>query len=105
VSTGVKEVIDMYVSVIASISGVLQIYLFGSHANGMSHEKSDIDLLVVIEDGLIVDKMAISINSALIGRRKIPLDIVVNTLSAFNSAANEPTLQNRIKHEGVLLFA
>ena len=101
----VKDIINMYVNDIASVSGVLQIYLFGSYASGAPHERSDIDLMVVIEDGLKADKMALAINSALVGKRIIPLDIIVNTLTAFNAAANEPTLQSRIKQEGVLLYA
>ena len=103
--TGVKEVLDMYVNTIASMSGVLQIYLFGSHAYGTPHEKSDIDLMVIVDDNLKAVKMALTINMALVGNRKIPLDILVNTSSDFNVASNEPSLQNRIKNEGVLLYA
>ena len=49
--------------------------------------------------------MALTINKALAGKRRIPLDIVVNNSSDFYEAAKEPTLQNRIKNEGVLLYA
>ena len=101
----IKDTIDAYVAEIASVSGVLQIYLFGSHAYGTPHEKSDIDLLVVVEDNLKAVKMALTINSVLAGKRKIPLDILVNNSSDFHDAAKEPTLQNRIKNEGVLLYA
>ena len=101
----VKEVVDMYVDVISSVSGVLQIYLFGSHAYGAPHEKSDIDLMIVVEDSLKALKMALVINNALSGKREIPLDLLVNTETDFNEALKEPTLQNRIKNEGVLLYA
>ena len=101
----VKEVVDMYVNAISSVSGVLRIYLFGSHAYGTPHEKSDIDLMVVVEDNLKALKMALVINSVLSGKRIIPLDLLVNTETDFNEALKEPTLQNRIKKEGMLLYA
>jgi len=103
--SNVKDVLDAYVAAIASVAGVLQIYLFGSYADGLAHEKSDIDLMVVIEDNLKAANMSVIINTALMGNRKIPLDILVNTSSDFFEAAKEPTLQNRIKNKGVLLYA
>ena len=101
----VKIVLDTYIDIIASVPGVLQIYLFGSYANGIPHTRSDIDLMVLVEDNLMAGKMAITINRALVGKRNIPLDILVNTTSDFNKIAKEPSLQNRIKNEGVLLYA
>ena len=50
--SNVKDALDAYVAEIASVSGVLQVYLFGSYAYGTPHEKSDIDLMVVVEDNL-----------------------------------------------------
>ena len=99
------EVLNTYINTISSVSGVLQIYLFGSYANGEPNAKSDIDLMVLIQDNLKTANMAIAINKALVGKRVIPLDILVNTSSDFNEAAKEPTLQNRIKREGKLLYA
>ena len=101
----IKDTLDGYIAEIASVSGVLQVYLFGSYAYGTPHEKSDIDLMVVVEDSLKAVKMALTINGVLAGKRKIPLDILVNNFSDFYEAAKEPTLQNRIKNEGVLLYA
>jgi predicted nucleotidyltransferase len=100
----INETINVYVNSIAPLTGVMQIYLFGSHAAGTAHEKSDIDLMVVVADNLKPDKMAIAVNKALVGSRTTPVDILVNTVSDFNEAATEPTIQNRIKNEGVLLY-
>ena len=102
--TNIREVVDMYVDTISSVSGVSQIYLFGSHAYGAPHDKSDIDLMVIVDDNLKAVKKSIEINSALSGKRKIPLDILVNTFTDFHDAINEPSLQKRIKNEGVLLY-
>ena len=103
--TRVWDALNAYVAEIVSVSGVLQVYLFGSYAYGNPHEKSDIDLMVVVEDNLKAEKMALTINGVLAGKRRIPLDVLVNNSSDFNEAAKEPTLQNRIKSEGVLLYA
>ena len=101
----VKDILDAYVADIASVSGVLQVYLFGSYAYGVPHENSDIDLMVLVDDCLKAVKMALTINSALTGKRRLPLDILVNNSSDFYEAAKEPTLQNRIVNEGILLYA
>ena len=92
-------------SYISSLDGVLQIYLFGSYASGTTHEHSDIDLMVIVEDSLNASKTAVKISKGLIGQRLIPLDILVNRRGDFAKAAAEPTLQNQIKNEGILLYA
>ena len=101
----IKPVLDNYVATIASIDGVSQVYLFGSHAYGTPHEQSDIDLMVLIDDDLEPFKTTITVNTALAGKRVIPLDVLVNRVSDFNGALGEPTLQQHIKDEGVLLYA
>ena len=101
----VKAVLDNYLAVITSIEGVSQIYLFGSYANGTPHERSDIDLMILIDDNLETVKTTLAVNTALAGKRVIPLDVLVNKLSDFNGALGQPTLQQHIKDEGVLLYA
>jgi predicted nucleotidyltransferase len=105
VQKSVKMALDTYVNYISSLEGVEQIYLFGSHAYGTPHEHSDIDLMVVIEDSLNTSKTAVKISKGLIGQRLVPLDILVNRRGEFYKAANEATIQNQIKNEGVLLYA
>ena len=100
----VKNSLDKYVSLISSQDGVLQVYLFGSYANGTPHNESDIDLMVIIEDRLDAKRTAIMINNALIGMRDIPLDILVNRSTDFGSFSEHPTLQKQIKNKGVLLY-
>ena len=100
----VKATLDKYVSFISSLEGVLQVYLFGSYANGTPHDGSDIDLMVVVDDGLDAKRTAIKISNALIGKREIPLDILVNRNVDFSVFAQNPTLQKHIRDEGVLLY-
>ena len=104
VKDAVRVALDKYVSFISSLEGVLQVYLFGSYANGSPHDESDIDLMVIIEDGLDAKRTAIGISNALIGKRDIPLDILVNRSTDFSAFSENPTLQKHIKDEGVLLY-
>ena len=98
-----KTALDWYVSHISTINGVLQVYLFGSHANGIPNDGSDIDLLVVIDDNLDVVKTAFIIQKDL-ANRVVPLDVLVNRKSDFNNALGSATLQSHIQKEGVLLY-
>ena len=98
-----KTALDWYVSHISTIDGVLQVYLFGSHANGVPHDGSDIDLLVIIDDNLDVLKTAFIIQKGL-ANRVVPLDVLVNRESDFSNASGSTTLQSHIQKEGVLLY-
>jgi len=101
----VKSALSTYTQYISSVDGVKQIFLFGSYVNGNSHSESDIDLMVVVDNNLDPLKTNMRINKALVGKRFFPLDILVNRASAFEEAAEAPTLQNHIKNEGILLYA
>jgi predicted nucleotidyltransferase len=98
-----KTELNRYVSHISAIEGVSQVYLFGSHAYGIPNDGSDIDLLVVIDDSLDVVKTAFMIQKGL-ANRVVPLDVLVNRKSDFNSASEGITLQSHIQKEGLLLY-
>jgi len=99
-----KVQLDNYTEIISSLDWVLQIYLFGSHAYGEPGDYSDIDLLVIVEDDLDPIKATISINQQLVGKRRVPLDIVVNRKKEFNQAIKGNTIQKLISDNGVLLY-
>jgi len=99
----VKRALDKYVEYISKQDGVLQIYLFGSCANGAAHERSDIDLMVIVDDGKNTGKMAVQFYKGL-AHTDVPLDIHVNQKTVFHKAAEELTIQNTIKNTGVLLY-
>jgi len=103
-SERVKQDIDKYIALISTLSGVLQIYLFGSYAYGDPGEYSDIDLLIIIEDNLDPINATIKINQQLVGKRTTPLDVIVNRKKDFIKAAEEPTIQKHITDNGVLLY-
>ena len=99
----IKSALDKYIVNISNIEGVIQIYLFGSCAFGMSDEDSDIDLMVIIDDELNAMKKAIEIQQKL-ASRTVALDVLVNNKSIFNEASSDVTLQAEIKNNGVLLY-
>ena len=98
-----KTALDTYTEYISSLNGVLQIYLFGSHAYGTPDDCSDIDLMVVIDDKLDVFKTAFKIQRGL-ANRVVPLDVLVNNESVFYQAADNISLQAHIIKEGTLLY-
>ena len=103
-SEAVKVELERYVEFISSLAGVLQIYLFGSHAKGEPRETSDIDLMIIIDNNLDPFKTAYKIRRGLT-ETDLALDIVVNRKSAFEEATNNSSFQKSIKENGVLLYA
>jgi len=99
-----KKELSKYIESISAFSGVLQIYLFGSHANGAPRENSDIDLMVIVDNSLDPFNTAYKIRRSLVGSGKV-FDIVVNRKDAFEKASLEQPFQRDIKENGVLLYA
>ena len=97
--------LDRYVSLISNRNGVMQIYLFGSFAYGSPTEDSDIDLLVVVDDGIDPIKMMREIKRGLFNK-KISIDILVINITDFTerSKPDRITLQREIKSKGVLVY-
>ena len=100
----VKAELDKYVEFISSLSGVLQIYLFGSYASGESQKNSDVDLMIIVENNLDPFKTAYKIRRGL-SETDIAIDVVVNCISAFEEASVNTSFQKSIKENGVLLYA
>jgi len=103
-SKALKLQLDIYTEIISSLEWVLQIFLFGSHAYGEPQEHSDLDLLVIVDDSLDPVNASYKINKKLIGKRTVPLDVVVNRKKDFNLAKNENTIQKLISDTGVILY-
>jgi len=103
-SDTIKKELDKYISSISALSGVLEIYLFGSHVYGEPNKDSDIDLMILVEDNLDPFKTAYKIRRSFVDS-DLELDILVNRKNAFYRASEEPTIQKTIKDNGVLLYA
>lgn len=83
-----------------------KIILFGSYANGTQNENSDLDLLIVQDSDLPIQKRGLDIRLSLIGT-KIPIDILVYTNSEFEQEKNSAYsfLNSAIKNSKVLYRA
>ena len=79
--------IDEVVIRIASRFNPDKIILFGSYANGTPNEDSDLDLLIVQDSDLPMQKRGLDIRLSLIGT-KIPMDILIYTKSEFDQENN-----------------
>jgi len=101
----VKSAFIRCVDYISNIEGVLKIYLFGSYAYGDPCENSDIDMLVIVEDGINTLKTMQNISLGLCDL-EIGIDVIADTDSDFRerSAPDRFTLQRDIKDNGVLVY-
>ena len=101
----VRTEFNRYISYISKMEGVLRIYLFGSYAYGMPTEGSDIDLMIVVRDGVDSLKVMQGVSLGLMNRL-ISLDVLVDNVSDFAelSAPDRVTLQREIKNNGVLVY-
>jgi len=103
-SEEIKKELDKFVDYISSLKGVMQIYLFGSYANGEPRKTSDIDLMIIIENDLDPFQTAYKIRRGLTDT-DLALDIVVNQKAAFEEASGSSSFQRSVKENGVLLYA
>jgi len=101
----VRAEFNRYVSIISKMDGVLQVYLFGSFAYGSPKADSDIDLLVVVKDGIDPINMMRKAKRGL-QSKKVSIDILAinDTDFAERSKPDRVTLQREIKNRGVLVY-
>lgn len=71
------KIIEEIVNRIAGQFRPLRVILFGSHATGHATEQSDIDLLIVTDDGNGVREQAMAIRRSL-GDFQVACDIIVS---------------------------
>lgn len=83
----------------------LKVYLFGSYADGTYDEESDFDFYIVVDDaqGNLLDLMDHAY-SAISEIKTRPVDILVGTLSRFESRKTKPSIENEVYQKGVLLY-
>jgi len=104
----VKDEIDEIVKAILSAVPALEIYLFGSFANGTAREDSDLDFYVVIPDGgLHAIEATWAVESAIPRkiRGKIPIDMLVRPKSNFDKYKTSLSFVERdVSNKGVKLY-
>lgn len=72
------ELLDDLISRIRRVVDPLRIVLFGSSARGTAGPDSDLDVLVIVKDGVNRRRIAMSIYREMVGVGK-PVDLVVAT--------------------------
>ena len=81
------------------------IYLFGSYATGMTNEKSDLDIYVVVPDDTEdLSELYADIIGLLRKKTLFPIDLLIGRSSVFNHRKHGPTLEGTIARRGELLY-
>ena len=85
---------------------VEQIYLFGSYAYGKPRKDSDLDLYVVLKDGLPMRDLDAGLQIALaISRKKsMPVDIVAKKKKDFYDRLKDITLERIVNRDGIRIY-
>ena len=97
--------IDGIVKAIVRTVPVLEIYLFGSSANGTANEDSDYDFYVVIpDDGIHAREASWKIRKA-IPKQTRPVDMLVNTKNRFDKFKDTISfVEGEVVRTGVKLY-
>ncbi len=84
----------------------LQIYLFGSYADGTFNEYSDFDFYIVVADETAdFADLTAKAYRAIREVKQRPVDIIVGSKSRFESRSQFPSVENEVAQKGVLLYA
>jgi len=86
---------------------VERLILFGSYAYGTPRKDSDLDLYVVLKDGVEMREIdaGISIRLAMIGKQRMPVDIIVGKSRSWAGRKVLPTIERKIAREGKVLWS
>ena len=83
----------------------MQIYLFGSYASHSHTDESDFDFYIVVRD--TVSDIPAETTKAYRSIRSVkqrPVDIIVGTISRFETRKEIPSIENEVFRNGVLLY-
>ena len=83
---------------------IKKIYLFGSYAYGKPTKKSDIDICVIIEDGIYWTDICMKIRKKLLENDISPCDLLVFNKKDFFSSDNPIGIENTIIEGGKILY-
>jgi predicted nucleotidyltransferase len=97
----INEIVDSILSIVPAV----EIYLFGSFANGTQQEDSDYDIYVVIPDDSGMRELEVSrIINKKVTRRTRGIDMLVGTQSKFYRRKNYfYSIENEVAKTGVKL--
>jgi len=98
--------IEDIVNIIVNTVPVLEVYIFGSYANGTARADSDYDFYVVVPDGLQSIETAWKITGSIpreIKKRR-SIDMLVGTKSKFDKYRNVYSIEREVAEKGVKLY-
>jgi predicted nucleotidyltransferase len=102
----VQAELDKLTKLIINAIPVEQIYLFGSYAYGTPHKYSDLDLYVVLKDGLPMRDLdaGLQISFAIAQKKSMPVDIVAKNKKDFISRLDDMTLERIVNRDGICIY-
>ena len=102
----VQAELDKLKGLIINTLLVEQIYLFGSYAYGTPHKDSDLDLYVVLKDGLPMRDLdaGLQIRFAIARKKSMPVDIIAKNKSDFLNRLDDMTLERIVNRDGIRIY-
>ena len=102
----IKAELDKLKELIINAIPVEQIYLFGSYAYGEPHKDSDLDLYVVLKDGLPMRDLdaGLQISFAIARKKSMPVDIIAKNKKDFMNRQDDVTLERKVRRDGILIY-
>jgi predicted nucleotidyltransferase len=102
----VQAELDKLKELIINAIPVEQIYLFGSYAYGKPHKDSDLDLYVVLKDGLPMRDLdaGLKISLAIARKKSMPVDIIAKNKSDFVNRLDDITLERIVNRDGIRIY-
>ena len=106
INSTVQMELDKLKDLIINAIPVEQIYLFGSHAYGTPHKDSDLDLYVVLKDGLPIRDLdaGLQISMAISRKKSMPVDIIVKNKKDFLNRIDDITLERKVTRDGIRIY-
>ena len=102
----VKAELDKLTELIVNAIPVEQIYLFGSYAYGTPHKDSDLDLYVVLKDGLPMRDLdaGLQISMTIAQIKSMPVDIIAKNKKEFMDRMQNITLERIVNRDGIKIY-
>jgi predicted nucleotidyltransferase len=102
----IQAELDKLKGIIINAIPVEQIYLFGSYAYGNPRKDSDLDLYVVLKDGLPMRDLdaGLQIRMAVVRETSMAIDIVAKRKKDFDSRLDGITLERKVNRDGIRIY-
>jgi len=101
--------INSVMDIIVTLEDIVKVILFGSCSRGIPNDKSDIDLLLLLESGQIPflqleQNIGTMIYEKYDSNYKKPVGFLFADLNVFNNSADPSSVYRFIKKESVIIY-